>query len=215
MSESRHGHALRPHDGWRARLATESAAAGARLGRDHPLARALEASQTAMEQVVVLVVVDAFAAGLLSRGASFGGPLLFIAVVVQLVILARLALMRASVQEECRELIIERGPHLDLPSVDRERRRLANPSTRDELARAAERMADRLAATTAIAPELREIATLLRADTADVVGVALAERLINSAGSPLYGDDEHRLPGELIKIRHRLRAAGVRSPSDA
>jgi hypothetical protein len=203
----------------RARPATESAAAGDLLGPDDPLTRALESSQTAVEQVVVLVVVESFAAGLLSRGASFGLPLLIAAALVQIVLLARLALMRASVQEECRELIIARRAPADLPSVERERRRLADPRKRDELARSIELLVARAAAVTyrppdmplhlarAVEPELREIATLLRADSTDVVGVALAERLITFAGSPLYGSDERRLRDQLAQIRYRLIAA--------
>jgi hypothetical protein len=219
MPDHKHDHALPPHDGFHTRPATESAAAGELLGPDHPLARALEAWQTGIEQVVVLVVVEAFAAGLLSRGASSGLPLLIAAALVQVVIIARLALMRTRVHEQCRELIIERRASADLASVERERRRLADPRCRCELARSLERLAERAAATTAmgpnmplhfareVEPELREIATLLRADTTDVVGVARTERLITFAGSALYGDDERRLRDELAQIRYRLLAA--------
>jgi hypothetical protein len=219
MPGHKQDHTLPPNDGLRARQATESAAAGDLLGPDHPLTRALESSQTAVEQVVVLAVVEAFAAGLLSRGAAFGLPLLVAAALVQVMIIARLSIMRERVQEECRELMMRRAP-ADLASVERERRRLADPQTRGELARSLELLVDRAEAMTYMAPnmplhlarevesELREIATLLRADTTDVVAVALTERLITFAGSALYGSDESTLRDQLAQIRHRLRAAG-------
>jgi hypothetical protein len=218
MPGHKHDHTLPPHDGLRARPATESAAAGDLLGPDHPLTRALESSQTAVEQVVVLLVVEAFAAGLLSHGAAFGWPLLIAAAFVQIVLLARLALARESVQEESRDLIIERCAPLDLASVERERRRLADPRQRDELARSIERLVVQAAAiyrapnmplhlAREVEPELREIAALLRGDTTDVVAVALMERLITFAGSALYGFDERKLRDALARIRCRLRAA--------
>lgn len=162
----------------------------------------------------MLAVVEAFAAGLLSRGAPFGLPLLIAAALVQIVNIARLWLMRVRVQEESRELIIERCAPGDLASVERERQRLADPRERDELARSIESLAERAARATAmgpnmplhfareVEPELREIATLLRADTTDVVGVALTERLIPFAGSALYDGDERKLRDELAQIRY-------------
>jgi hypothetical protein len=219
MPDRKHDHAVPPHDRPRPRPASESAAAGESLGRDHPLARALESFQVGIERAVVLAVVGAFAAGLLSRGDPFGLPLLIAAVIVQAATVARLVLTRERVRLECRELIIERCAPAALASVERERERLADPRKREELARSIEHLADRAAATTAMAPnmplrfarevepELRELASLLRAETTDVVGVALIERLVTFAGSALYGGDERKLRDELAQIRYRLRAA--------
>jgi hypothetical protein len=212
--------AIPPHGSLRRRLAAESETADRLLGRSHPLVRALRASQTACEQLLVLTVVEASAVGMLAGGGAVGLRVLIAAVVVQLGILLWLLAMRSCVQAECRELIIDGGAPAALATVDRERQRLADPRHRDRLARSIE---DLLAAATAVdpgaprhldlhlvervAPDLREIVTLLRAGTTDVVGVARVERLMTEAGSPLYGAHERVLRQELARIRHRLVCA--------
>ena len=55
-----------------------------------------------------------------------------------------------------------------------------------------------------LAAELREIAALLRSDTAGVPGVALAERLLTFPASPLWGADSRGLAEELARIRFLL-----------
>ena len=212
--------ALPPHPGLRARMASESAAAGTLLGSEHPLARALRDSQAAIDQLLVLTVVDASAAGFVSGGAPIGLPLLVSSILVQVAIALRLILLRDQVRDESRQLIIAGGAPSALACIQRERLRLVDPHNRVRLARTIEDLVERATATNLatrpfldlclacrLAPELRDVASLLRADTADPSGVALVERLVTEATSPLYGTHENALREELDRIRYRLLAA--------
>jgi hypothetical protein len=77
----------------------------------------------------------------------------------------------------------------------------------------------------AVAPELRELAALLRADTCDVRGVALLQSLQACGGSPLYRDSTQPLREQLSRARYLLlldcelraptRAAAPSPPSRA
>jgi hypothetical protein len=53
-----------------------------------------------------------------------------------------------------------------------------------------------------LAPELREIAALLRLDTSSARGIVLSERLLTNGASPLYGAEIDDLNHELRRIRH-------------
>ncbi|HEY1359452.1 MAG TPA: hypothetical protein VGF21_14210, partial [Thermoleophilaceae bacterium] len=131
-----------------------------------------------------------------------------------------LMLTRQQISDESRALIVSGLAPQTLAPVERERRRLLDARTREHLARSLEDLVGR-ARTTAPAgpatepfvylclvrrfePELREIAALLRADSADAVGVARVERLLTDAGSPLYGLRENLLREELARIRFQL-----------
>jgi hypothetical protein len=220
MSSSHRTGAFPPHPGLRARMAAESTAAATLLGSEHPLARALRASQTAIDQLLVLTVVDASAAGLVSGGAPIGLPLLVASVLVQWGIILRLIFTRDQVRSESCELIMTGGAPRTLASVERERTRLIDPRSRARLADQLEDVAARAIATPAatqpvldlwlvckLEPQLHEIASLLRGEITDLSGVALIERLVTDAGSPLYGSREDLLREELDRIRYRLLAA--------
>jgi hypothetical protein len=142
--------------------------------------------------------------------------------VLQLGIALRLLVTRETVQDECRELIITGGAPLGLPSVERERRRLADPRNRARVAGSIDAMIAMATGSDAMHPyldlhliralgrELREVAALLRAESTDVVAVALTERLLNFAGSPLYRGPESALRAALARVRYLLLAASKR-----
>jgi hypothetical protein len=62
------------------------------------------------------------------------------------------------------------------------------------------------AAASDAACELAATAELIRAESAGLAGLALAERLITDGTSALYGDDPRLLRDELARLRFHLRA---------
>ena len=213
-------HARPPSRGLVAQLAAECAAADRLLGAEHPLAESLRSFRTATEQLLTATVAAAAGAGLVLGGAPVGAPVIIGAVLVGLWVGGRLALLAEQRRDICREMIIERRAPRALASVEREWERVDDPDNRARLADSLERVA-RLAASTSagpptsrpyfsarlvgkMAPELREIAALVRSGTSGVAGVALVERLVSSPGSPLYGEAERVLRDELARVRSRL-----------
>ena len=130
-------------------MSLESATADALLGEHHPLVGALRSAQTAIDQLLVLAVVEASGAGLLAGGDPLGLVVILAAGAVQLTTALRLIVLRERVHDESLELIIEGHGTLKLATVERERCRLADISNRASLADSIERIA--AAATSAIA----------------------------------------------------------------
>lgn len=190
------------------------------LGADHPLVRLQRGTRTAADQIRAVAVVQAVGVGALLQGTSWSLVLLGSATFVQLVLGMRLLVLAESRHDLCRELIAGGGVRPDLPVVRREWSRLADPRHRARLARSLEEVARAAIRPWAgtpgsqryfsvqlvrpLAPELREIAALLRSDTAGVPGVALAERLLTFPASSLWGADSCRLAEELARIRFLL-----------
>jgi len=184
--------------------AFEEAAPAARvLGADRTFVRALNLTRVLARQSVAAAGAVAICAAGLAYGAGWAPATLAVASAVQLVLAAGIAVAVALARERARDLIAEGREHLPLPVLARQHRRLLDRRRRDDLARAFES----LVATAArwprtlknsrpvfnvrlvreVAPELHEIAALLRVVTDSARGVVLSERLLTSGASPLYG----------------------------
>jgi hypothetical protein len=209
-----------PHKGPADRAATECLRAEKLLGAGHPLVTVLRASQTAIEQVLAVAAVQAGDVGLLYEKAPFALPLAVAACVVQVALGCRLALLSFRRRDLCRELIIAGREQVRLADVERVSRRLRDPQRRARLARSMEEVAAsavrrrndpppavslvRIRVRGAVAHELREIAVLLRSNSAPLRGVALVEWLLTSGHSPLYGPLVEPLRQELGRARYLL-----------
>src|SRR5262249_3050091 len=122
-------------------------------------------------------------------------------------------------QRDCAlDLILQGRETLPLTAVQRQRRRLGDPTTRQDLARAFETIihqasARRTVPTRGTAPlvaprvvaeartELTTVAALLRDGPRPVRGVAYAERLLTDGRSPLYGHSLEALRCGLCRAR--------------
>jgi hypothetical protein len=158
-----------------------------------------------------------------ASGHKWGLPLLVAATIMQLGLAVGLALHAQLQRDRARELIIAGRSDLPLPTLRRERRRLQRPRQRrslahalDDLARAAERWPTFVPTyrplfdprhVRAATPQLRAIATRLRANTVTVRALARVERLLTSGASPLYSRELDELRHELKRIEAELDAA--------
>jgi hypothetical protein len=204
----------------RGRAARDRAAAEALLGPTHPLVGLLRASRTALEQTLVIAAVDLVAGVLLYRAAPAGPPLAIAASIVLVVEGVRLAVLQQSTRDVCVDMIIEGVGRPPLRAVEREWRRFEDPRHLASLARSLDEVVDTawrpvspipssrplfsVRVVRPVAPQLSEIARLLRTDSPPVRGVALIERLITSGASPLYGTDVELLRDELRRTRYLL-----------
>lgn len=192
------------------------------LGPGHPLVRSLTLSETACQQLVASTAAGAAGVVWFAGGWSFGLCLAIGAAVAQAVFACRVVVLRMGRRELCLELTVRGGERLPLPCVERLRRRLLERRAREQLARslddlvrAAARsgsrseliqpLADRRVIR-AVAPELRDVAFLLRGDPA-VRGVALVEWLLTSPATPLYGSEVEPLRAELRRARYLMTHA--------
>jgi hypothetical protein len=198
----------------------DRAMAEAVLGASHPLVGVLRHSDTVFEQLVSVTALQAAGVVFLSGNLGFGLSLAIAALVVQVGLGCRLAALRARRRELCLELIVGGRQRLPLFCIDRERRRLLDPRTWEQLARSIDEMLEIVArplprhpATRPIfyvrvirrvVPELGQIASLLRGDGPCVRGVAAVEWLLTSSASPLYGVQVEPLRQELGRARYLL-----------
>jgi hypothetical protein len=201
----------------------ECRAAERLLGQEHPLVKLLRARRTATEQLLVANVAAAAGVGLLLGGLPVGLAVIIGAIPLQLYFGIRLLVLRERRRETCDELIVAGSAPQSLATMEQEGKRLANARHRRQLAGSIEQIAAitrgtyRLPPSAAphfnvhltanVLPELDQIAALLRSETADIGGVVLVERLLSSAGSPLYGTSEPALREELARVRYRLQAS--------
>jgi hypothetical protein len=189
------------------------------LGRSHPLVTSLGRSEIVRRQLLTVTAVQA--AGLIwfLGGWSFGLSLAIGAGVAQAALACRLALLRTSRRGLCLEMIAHGGEWLPLVCVERVCRSLMDTralerlaGSIDELVLAAgcpgvpallsQPLADRRVIRS-VAPELRQVAALLRSGPA-VQGVALVEWLLTSPATPLYGREVEPLRQELRRARYLL-----------
>jgi hypothetical protein len=197
----------------------ERSLAEQRLGAGHPLVSSLGSSEIALQQLATVTAVQAAGLVWVLGGWSFGLPLAIGAAVAQAVIACRLALLRMFRRGPCLEVIAHGGEGLPLACIERVCRRLLDgralerlASSIDELVLAAgcpggpallsQPLADRRVIRAA-APELRQVAALLRSGPA-VQGVALVEWLLTSPATPLYGTEVEPLRQELRRARYLL-----------
>jgi hypothetical protein len=194
--------------------------AEALLGASHPLVGLLRQYNTAFEQLVSVTALQAAGVVFLAGDLRFGLSLAIAGVVVQAGLGCRLAALRACRRELCLELIVGGRQALPLSCIDRERRRLLDPRTSEQFATSVDEMleiaARRLPGHPAarpffcvrvvrrVAPELRQIASLLRGDAPCVRGVAAVEWLLTSSASPLYGVQVESLRQELGRACYLL-----------
>jgi hypothetical protein len=190
------------------------------LGASHPLVGVLRHSDTAFEQLVSVTAAQAAGLVFLAGDLRFGLSLAIAGVVVQVGLGCRLAALRARRRELCLELIIVGRQALPLACVDRERRRLLDPRTSKRLATSVDEMLDIAARPLPVhpavrpifyvrvirrlAPQLRQVASLLRGGPTCVRGVAAVEWLLTSPASPLYGVEVEPLRQELGRARYLL-----------
>ena len=200
---------------------TDAVVAEACLGSRDPLAGVLRRSDTVLEQLVSVTAVQAAGLAFLSGELKVGLSLALAAVVVQLGLGCRLAALRARRRELCLELIMAGSQALPLACVDRERRRLLDPRTGERFATSIDEIVNTASrplplhpavrpifyvrVIRRVAPELDEVASLLRAGAPCVRGVAAVEWLLTSPASPLYGADVEPLRQELGRVRYLLR----------
>lgn len=190
------------------------------LGASHPLVNLLRRSGTLLEQMMWVIAVQAVGLGLFAGGLRSGLWLAPAGAVVQVALGVRIAVLNASKRELCLALIVEGRPGLAVSCVDRERRRLLDPLTLEQLARSvddivaiAARPLARVPASRPlfdvrvirrVAPELRETASLLRGGDPSVRGVAAVVLLLTSSATPLYGRAVVPLRQELWRARYLL-----------
>lgn len=192
------------------------------LGPDHPLSRSLSASRTVARQAMVCA---AFLAGILAAAApqiGRAGWLAASAAVVDLALLGLLLVLASGRRRQARDLIIERG-RADLAELQAEGRRLLAPAHRHRLAGRLRRALDAAAGWDAQLPAsrppasvrnllssactVRAVVEALEAESADLRGVALVDRLLDGGyGSPLYRDEPARLRSELARVAFELGA---------
>jgi hypothetical protein len=190
------------------------------LGAGHPLVAVLYAYGETIDGIAAVAAVQLGALALWWVNASYGRALTLGAGVMQAALGLRWASLRVQRREESLELVIAGHEHLPLAALARERRRLASPRHQAQLATCLENLADvathkpcrgerqrpihsrRLL--TATEPQLRGVAARLRADGAELRGVALLDRLITSGASPLYGERVGPLREELARGSYLL-----------
>ena len=124
------------------------------------------------------------------------------------------------------ELVLEGRERVPIAAVQRQRRRLLAEQTRNGLAGNLEDLIRQSARPSRfqlrvaplplepmvvrmVAADLRDVIGLLRAEGVSARGVARAERLVERAVSPLYGQDVGALGEELCRVRDLLGNAGM------
>jgi hypothetical protein len=192
------------------------------LGAGHPLVQSLSRSETACQQLVTVTAAGAAGVVWFVGGWSFGLSLAIGAALAQAMFVCRIAVLRGGRRDLCLELVVRGGERLPLACVERVRRDLLDrrtlgrlASSIEELVRAAGQpgsrsqlihpLADRRVIR-AVAPDLREVASLLRGAPA-VQGVALVEWLLTSPATPLYGSEIEPLRAELRRARYLMTHA--------
>jgi hypothetical protein len=139
---------------------------------------------------------------------------------VQLALAVRRLVLVETRREIVWALLVEGRDVPGLAVLGRERRRLADPRRRVRLARSLELLADMAQrpasylagarpyfnahVVRAVAPELRQLAVMLRAGDCDVRGVALLQSLQSCGASPLYGNATRPAREQLKRARYLL-----------
>ena len=196
------------------------------LRSDHLLLRATEAVRYTGRQWVHVAAV--LTGGVIARieGREWAGPLAFSTASVLLILTVLLAAHKQRERDCAIELVLEGHETVPIAAVERQRRRLLSDQTRNGIAgnladlirQAASRSRVQMRVTPLpfeprvvrlVAGELRDVIGLLRADGVSARGVARAERLVEHAVSPLYGQDVGALREELRRVRDLLENGGM------
>ena len=196
------------------------------LRSDHPLVRATEAVHYTGRQWVHVAAVLTGSVIARIEGREWAGPLAGSAAIVLLILTVLVAGHKQRERDCAIELVLEGRERVPIAAVERQRRRLLSDRTRNGLAgnledlirQAASRSRRQMRVTplpfeptvfTMAAGELRDVIGLLRAEGVSARGVARAERLVERAVSPLYGQDVGALREELRRVRDLLENGGM------
>jgi hypothetical protein len=215
---------------WRILSRAEEQEAAVVLGADHGLVRALAYRCSFARHVLVTAVPLLLGAAGVAMHVTVGRAVLEAAVVVQVSLLAALIVARGIVRDRAYELIADDENCAALPLIAHERCGLLSAGHRERLARSLERLIhsaqhweeilpafrppDGVRCLRFMAPEAREIASLLRAGTTDARGVALAERfLAGGDASSLCRGDVVALREELKRVHYLLAASATAQDS--
>ena len=199
---------------------------GVGLRSDHPLLRATEAVHYTGRQWVHVAAVLTGSVIARIEGREWAGPLAGSAASVLLILTVLLAAHTQRERDCAIELVLEGHETVPIAAVQRQRRRLLLEQTRNGLAgnledlirQAASRSRRQMRVTpllfeprvlTMAAGELRDVIGLLRTEGVSARGVARAERLVERAVSPLYGQDVGALREELCRVRDLLGNGGM------
>jgi hypothetical protein len=201
--------------------APSARSAGSVLGRDHPLARAIDATESIGRQWWACAAVDAGALIAQLEDHPWAVAVTISAALVLLTLTVVLLALRQRTRDEAIRLISDGREALPIAVVQRQRQLMLSRRTREALARTLETMLRQAVSPpritprggrslfsgrviASVAPDLRAVIGLLRTDTALARGVALTERLIAHGDSPFYARDASALREELRRIRSSL-----------
>jgi hypothetical protein len=201
--------------------APSARSAGSVLGRDHPLARAIDATESIGRQWWACAAVDAGALIAQLEDHPWAVAVTISAALVLLTLTVVLLALRQRTRDEAIRLISDGREALPIAVVQRQRQLMLSRRTREALARTLETMLRQAVSPpritprggrslfsgrviASVAPDLRAVIGLLRTDTALARGVALTERLIAYGDSPFYARDASALREELRRIRSAL-----------
>ena len=199
---------------------------GVCLRSDHPLLRATEAVHYTGRQWVHVGAVVTGSVIARIEGRQWAGPLAGSATSVLLILTVLVAVHKQRERDCAIELILEGREGIPIAAVQRQRRRLLAEQTRNGLAGNLEELIRRAARRSRLRPrvtplpfeptvltmaagELRDVIGLLRGEALSARGVARAERLVERAVSPLYGQDAGALREELCRVRDLLGNGGM------
>jgi hypothetical protein len=182
---------------------SDGARAEALLGARQPLVCVFRRFDTAFEQLVSVSAMQGAALVFLSGNLRFGLSLVIAGLVVQVGLGCRLAALRARRRELCLELIIGGRQALPLACTQRERRRLLDPRTRQQLATSTDEILQTAAGALPLHPAVRPI-FYARVIRHVAPGVAAVEWLLRAPASPLYDVHVEPLRQELGRARYLL-----------
>jgi hypothetical protein len=196
--------------------------ADALLGPHHPFVLVSDRLDVLAEQSLVIAAVLSVSIFLLVAGLSGAVWLVLASAVAQVRFACVFALVAERKHELVLNLIIQGRGDLPLVAIERQRRRILGQEHREQLAqwldavrREAEHPIQRPAfarpmysarVIAAVAPDLAEIARLLRSDDPGLRGVARTQRLLSDGTSALYGQEIDALHQEVRGIRFLLES---------
>jgi hypothetical protein len=203
------------------RAASARAAGHAGLHCGHPLVRAAEAVGYTGRQCVYVAAVLIGSVIALIEGRPWAAALAGSAAAVLLVLGVLLAAHLQAERDCAIELVLDGRESLRIAAVERQRHRLLSERTRYALASRFEDVLEQASAgrrfrliapplfepriVRAVANELGDVIESLRSEGTSAGGVARAERLVERAVSPLYGQDAEALREELHRVHKLLR----------
>lgn len=195
--------------------------AAAVLGADHPLARAADLLDATVRQTIAVWAVLGGSIAATCAGANWAPAITVSAGTVGLGLIIVVASYRQRQNDCALDLILQGRERLPVAAVQRQRRRLVEPGTRQSLAQALETIIQQsttrrtiptrgtarlfdVRITAAVKTELATLAALLRDGSRPVRGIAFAERLLTDGRSPLYGHSIQALRCELHRATSLL-----------